>query len=228
MIPSENRHKLLQGYFLVIFLFGGFSLLFYEKGAFELFINSLHHPVADEFFKRITHLGDGLILAFFIVLLALFSYRNSLLIAVGSIIHILLVHVCKQWLFKGFPRPIEYLKEVTFHQIPGVTLNHWQSFPSGHTTTAFMLATALILSLPDKQKGLRFLLIFLACLVGFSRIYVMQHFWIDVWAGALLGIGSTWLSYYLLWNFLDQQKFQKGLLKKEVVPRLIQDLFFRN
>jgi len=225
MWDSENRIKLLQVYFLTIALFGGFSLFFYEKGAFELYINSLHHPVGDEFFKRITHLGDGLVLAFFVLLSVLFSYRNSILIAVGSIIHILLVHVCKKWLFNGFPRPVEYLKDVTFHQIPGETLNHWQSFPSGHTTTAFMLATALILCIP-KKRGLHPILISLAFLVGFSRIYLMQHFWVDVLAGALLGICSTLLSFYLLRNFLDQKKFQKGLLKKEILPRQLQEFFF--
>jgi membrane-associated phospholipid phosphatase len=165
------------------------------------------------------------VLAFFVLLSVLFSYRNSILIAVGSIIHILLVHVCKKWIFNGFPRPVEYLKDVTFHQIPGETLNHWQSFPSGHTTTAFMLATALIFCIP-KKRGLHPILISLACLVGFSRIYLMQHFWVDVLAGALLGICSTLLSFYLLRNFLDQKKFQKGLLKKEVLPRQLQEFFF--
>lgn len=224
MLRFENRVKLLQFYFSLVALFGGFSLFFYEKGTFELFINSFHHPLADEFFKRITHLGDGLVLVFFILLSILFSYRNALLIAVGSIIHILLVHFCKKWLFKGFPRPVEYLKEVTFYQIPGETMNHWQSFPSGHTTTAFMLATALILCVPRK-RGLHLILISLACLVGFSRIYLMQHFWIDVWAGALLGIASTLMGYYLLRNYLDQKKFQKGLLKKEVLPNKLQEFF---
>lgn len=226
MIHPRNKYKVLQFYFLFVLLFGGVSLFFYEKGGFELYINSFHHPVADEFFKRITHLGDGLFLAFFILLSALFCFRNSLLITFGTLIHIVAVHVCKQWLFNGFPRPIEYLKEIPFYQIPGVHMNHWQSFPSGHTTTAFMLATTLILILPKKQAGLGYFLFFLACLVGFSRIYLMQHFWIDVWAGALLGIATTWLSYYLVCRYLLQKKFEKGLLKKELFPHQLQAILF--
>ena len=64
-------------------------------------------------------------------------------------------------------------------------------FPSGHTTTAFSVATALALIFP------RFAPIFLtgAVIVGLSRIGVLYHYPSDVVAGAMLGTVLTLLLY---------------------------------
>ncbi len=64
-------------------------------------------------------------------------------------------------------------------------------FPSGHTTTAFSVATALALIFP------RFAVLFYlgATLVGLSRIGVLYHYPSDVVAGAMLGTVLTLLLY---------------------------------
>jgi membrane-associated phospholipid phosphatase len=58
------------------------------------------------------------------------------------------------------------------------------SFPSGHTTTAFALATVLSLWYP----GGRWVWGGFAVLVGWSRIALGSHFPSDVLAGAVLGV----------------------------------------
>ena len=65
---------------------------------------------------------------------------------------------------------------------------HGYGFPSGHTGTAFGLASALSLSFP--QIG--FLFYFFAIFTGISRLYLRAHFVLDVLGGALLGtvVGS--------------------------------------
>ena len=57
------------------------------------------------------------------------------------------------------------------------------SFPSGHATTAFALATLLSLWYPRWTGGF----LALAALVGWSRIVLGSHFPSDVLAGAVLG-----------------------------------------
>jgi membrane-associated phospholipid phosphatase len=99
-----------------------------------------------------------------------------------------------------------------FYEVPGVELHHWGSFPSGHTTTAFMLASFLYLVLPKKMK-IHWLLMGIAFLVGISRVYLMQHFLMDIWAGALLGILSSLVSYMLVLKFFSKKIYQKSILQ---------------
>jgi membrane-associated phospholipid phosphatase len=111
------------------------------------------------------------------------------------------------------PRPAEFFKDIPFYEIPGVELHHWGSFPSGHTTSIFMLASFFYLVLPKKMK-VHSLLMGIAFLVGFSRVYLMQHFLMDIWAGALLGIGSTLIAYFIVLKAFSKKEFQMGILQK--------------
>ena len=54
----------------------------------------------------------------------------------------------------------------------------------------------------------------IAFLVGFSRVYLMQHFLMDVWAGALLGIFSSLISYFIVLNVFSKKEHQTTIFKK--------------
>ncbi|ARF81833.1 phosphatase PAP2 family protein [Kitasatospora aureofaciens] len=73
------------------------------------------------------------------------------------------------------------------------------SFPSGHTASAFALATAVGTLLPAAATPLTLL----ACTVGYSRVHTGVHYPGDVLAGALLGsacagvvlaVGQRWVA----------------------------------
>jgi len=64
------------------------------------------------------------------------------------------------------------------------------SFPSGHTMTAFAVATPLMSYYPDLSLGLTFC----AVSIGGSRIVMGMHFLSDVVAGGLLGALLGYLS----------------------------------
>ena len=207
----KNKQVILGYYFLAITGLGLILLPFYKKGEPELVINALHHPFFDAFFSMITHLGDGVIPVIFLGFIIFNKYCYLALLTFATIIHLGLVHLGKKWLFHGMPRPAEFFKDIPFYNVPGVELHHWGSFPSGHSTTAFMLASFLFLIVPKRSK-VHTLIMMIAFLVAFSRVYLMQHFLVDIWAGALLGISSSLVSYYLILKFFSKKVHQKSIL----------------
>lgn len=65
---------------------------------------------------------------------------------------------------------------------------YFNSFPSGHTTSSFALATMLILLTRGTRHAWKgYVALALACLIGVSRIYRGVHWPTDVIGGALLG-----------------------------------------
>jgi len=68
------------------------------------------------------------------------------------------------------------------------------SFPSGHSITAFAVATSLALSYP----ALMAVLLFCALSVAVSRIVLGMHFLSDVLVGALLGTLLGYGAFYFV------------------------------
>lgn len=89
-------------------------------------------------------------------------------------------------------RPRPYL---TYPDIVPLAEEGSYSFPSGHTTDAFAVATALSLAYP------RWYVIVPACAwagaVGYSRLHLGVHYPSDVLAGAVAGAGTAWLTHKL-------------------------------
>jgi membrane-associated phospholipid phosphatase len=69
------------------------------------------------------------------------------------------------------------------------------SFPSGHTSSAFALATSLSLTMPKWYVIAPAYLY--ASAVGYSRMHLGVHYPSDIVAGALVGTGSAYLSHHL-------------------------------
>jgi len=161
-----------------------------EKANLHLWITSFNSPAADVFFHFYTYVGDWIPYAVVGGLL-FYRYRMALFVLVSQLATGLVSIIIKQtW---NEPRPILYFKEnfpdIQLHQIVGEHLHSSHSFPSGHTITAF--AFFLALSFFTKRPALHFLYFVLALLVGYSRIYLSQHFEIDVLAGSFIGVSVT-------------------------------------
>ncbi|MCW5943621.1 MAG: phosphatase PAP2 family protein [Fimbriimonadaceae bacterium] len=68
----------------------------------------------------------------------------------------------------------------------------YSSYPSGHTTSAFGIATiVLLLTWPTRQRWMGLVTLLWAMLVGFSRVYRGVHWPTDVLGGACLGVASS-------------------------------------
>jgi membrane-associated phospholipid phosphatase len=97
-------------------------------------------------------------------------------------------------LFKR-PRPYEVLKYIRRNQ-NDMSFTGPYSFPSGHTSTAFSLATSLTLRYPDRPWLITGLYTY-ATIVAIGRIYLGVHYPTDILGGIFVGSGSALLVYSL-------------------------------
>ena len=77
------------------------------------------------------------------------------------------------------------------------------SFPSGHTASAFNLATSLSIACPKWYVVSGMYL--WAGMTGYSRMHLGVHYASDVLAGALIGSGTAVLSNYLMRKFVQSR-----------------------
>jgi membrane-associated phospholipid phosphatase len=155
-----------------------------------LILNSFHNPVADFVFYYMTYLGDGWFAIIIAASLLLFKKTRNLgvLVLISYAVSGILAQFVKHLV--EAPRPSVYFTYAQYHKfVEGVHLAGSNSFPSGHTTTAFSLAS--VLACFTKNKKLQFLYLILAMATGYSRIYLGQHFLTDVIVGAVLGTLTT-------------------------------------
>ena len=176
-------------------------------------LNLFHSKGLDAFFQLITHLGDGWTIVFVSAALLFVSVRLSLLQIISYASSGIISIVLKNTLFSECKRPYYYLKsDATLYKMSDFTYFIEHSFPSGHTTSIFALMTLFALTY-NKSKLLLLLFFIFALLVAYSRIYLSQHFLIDVLAGSLIGTGTAYIIYKQLNNKLV--KFNSPLIKSK-------------
>lgn len=187
-VPVTEYMAILCGVFLVSWGYQGSFLL----------LNGLHTTWGDAIFPYLTQLGDSLILCSLVVLI---YWRRAPGMVVFFIIAVALTGIASQLLkhqlFSDWHRPLGTFAEGQVHFFAWEA-PHYNSMPSGHTTTAFAGATALAIH-HGKQFYSQLAITLLAWGVAYSRVYIGVHFLGDVLAGALLGTILTLLmAYYWL------------------------------
>jgi membrane-associated phospholipid phosphatase len=173
-----------MGYlFYITFLYG-------MKDAF-LMLNGDAGYVADQFFRFLTYFGDALLWLPMLAYIIWKKRKAYLALAVtGFSLVTALVQVCKYLIVPDEPRPTTYITDGSFiHKVAGVEVHSISSFPSGHTATAFTFF--LIICLMTQKKWWLPVGFIVASLVGYSRIYLAQHFPLDVAAGIVVAMVSV-------------------------------------
>lgn len=155
-----------------------------------LWLNAISTGLGDNFWSYVTVLGDTVSL----LLILVFCGRKPEIVwqfFIAAFFAILWTQGLKEPL--SILRPPAVLGSEQFHLI-GASLQH-NSFPSGHTTTIFLLAGMLCLQ--QIQNSIKLTLLSLALLVGISRIACGVHWPLDVLGGALGGwsaaVAGNWL-----------------------------------
>lgn len=158
----------------------------FNKYALHLKINQFHTSFFDVFFKYTTFLGDGALFGVLAVVFLFLKRKMFYVFVVSGVLTLLITHLFKKILFKGVLRPVAALNDESLHLIDGVKMAMLNSFPSGHTTTAFAIFTILCLHFAKCKS--QYLWVSLAIIAGLSRVYLSQHFLIDIFFGSFIGI----------------------------------------
>lgn len=161
-------------------------------------VNTRNSPLADLVFPYITYVGDGVFFVAVCLLLLAFNWRIGLMAFASFALSSLTSEFLKKVVFNGSPRPLKYFEHSTFeyHIIKGLDIHSYNSFPSGHTTTAFAMFG--LLAFLDEKKSRGWIWLLLGVLAGYSRVYLFQHFVEDTFAGSLVGTLSTIIIYLLM------------------------------
>ncbi len=206
-MPNKN-HYLIP--YIIVFLISLLVWSITDHGDTVLLLNANRNEVLDFFFKYWTHLGDGVFVGVLFIGLLVWKWRLAMIFLALGLAQLLFSQGLKRLVFRDIPRPTRYFDGITDLQlIEGVQHHGSFSFPSGHTITAFAIATFFAIIF-RKNKGLSTAILASAILVGVSRIYLLQHFLRDVLAGSLIGVVIA-IGVYLLFA---KYVFKKSLLEQ--------------
>ncbi len=181
-----------------------------SKASTHLEFNSFHINFLDVFFKYLTYLGDGVTATLVFIILLTVSFRAALVVGLSNITAAIITQFLKHTFFSDVVRPKKFFEGIhDLYLVSGVDNHLYNSFPSGHSTCAFSLYFAMALLV--KNKFLKFVFFLTALLVGYSRIYLSQHFFEDVYVGSLIGVSITWLLFFYLSN-MNKNKLDNSLI----------------
>ncbi len=161
-----------------------------------LWLNNDLGKGADLFFNGCSYLAEGWIwIPYFMVVFGWFK-KDALLILLNFLISTLLTQIPKNFIWDKVSRPMASgIPHEQIHTVQGVEMHLWNSFPSGHTATAFTLFLLTVYLFPKKSVLAIGALYAIAC--GYSRVYLGQHFPLDVAGGITVGIITILLSIYI-------------------------------
>ncbi|TJX14310.1 phosphatase PAP2 family protein [Tissierella creatinini] len=164
----------------------------------KLINSKIKNKYLDKFLYRVTDLGGALFITVFCISLIIFGSTYNKKVGIEAIIALgftqIVVHSLKRLLSRE--RPYKIIEQLnTF----GIDLSDY-SFPSGHTTASFSLATTLALNMPKFSM----LVYILATIIAISRIYLGVHYPTDVTAGLIIGIGGGLITHHYLLEYVDK------------------------
>ena len=187
------------------------ALCVVPKAELHLALNAYHTPFLDSFFFHYTHFCNWPM--YVLMVLPLLCRRPVWSAVFGATegIATIIAHIVKAcW---SMPRPKAFFESIAEEQpalyeawqqtvVEAVNLHSWHSFPSGHTTAFFaFFATLAFLYSSEKNAPCKQLVGFacfvLALLGGYSRIYLSQHFTLDVCTGMAIGTLTSLLVFFV-------------------------------
>lgn len=136
------------------------------------------------FLDFVGFLGHGIFCAFVVVAILCLDWakrKQAMLIVAAALLASAISSAIKYSIHRERPAVVAGRETVVSDST--LSRSPFQSFPSGHTTSAFALATSLACIYPHGK----IFFFSLAILVGMQRVLIQAHYPSDVFAGALIG-----------------------------------------
>ncbi|NEU07781.1 phosphatase PAP2 family protein [Flavihumibacter sp. R14] len=195
-----RQHRTFVISYLLFLVLGYVIQLAIPKTELFLLTNRHYNETLDYVFKVITMIGDGFTMVLIGLGMLFVRYRYSVVTVLAYAYSSVVVQIVKR-LFNS-PRPSKFFEGINpIRTLDGYPLYEWNSFPSGHSASAFTLAVVLTYLLPNKHK--HWIILPMALLTAFSRVYLAQHFFQDIVAGSVLAVVLT---FQLIW-WLENSKW---------------------
>ncbi len=190
---TENRRNfiLLINFYLVCMVI---YVLIHPKGSEVLYCYAHQSELLTSLFIWVTQLGEWISIVGLGIYL-LFKNRKAFLAALMAFLP---MDFLMLWVKRvlDYPRPLRFFQHGEITAIPDYPSLFHQSMPSGHTFTAFFIAS-FICFFYDLSLRYSLLLFLAALLIGFSRVYLLCHFIEDVLLGSIMGITAGILPSYI-------------------------------
>lgn len=170
----------------------------FDQSIISFVAENAGNPVLDIIMQSITESGDTFYMLGFgvIILLIKKTRRIGITLMILMLLSTLLTGYIKcgvdrdrpSFDYEGVPFPVEISRDTFALFCEG---GEDASFPSGHAARSVIFGIVLAYVLSERFPRGCYLLFAYPILVSFSRIYVLQHFPMDVIGGAILGIMLT-------------------------------------
>lgn len=202
------KEFLTKSYFAYLFyafvLVGIYPLLLYSKYHINVYINThIANYTLDPFFILYSQIFEGWAMIFVVIAFAFISKRKMACFALSAILAGILIYVLKDFVVGNVPRPTKLLPIESFHHLledRNVYKENY-SFPSGHTTFAFAIMGICALITKSQWCSVLYFIIAIGC--AFSRLYLLQHFFVDIYCGAIIGFCIALFTYSLCGTVLQ-------------------------
>ncbi|WIV11592.1 phosphatase PAP2 family protein [Proteiniborus sp. MB09-C3] len=171
-------------------------IIFGDSRIFHMCNTRLSCKVLDFIMPHITELGGLIFSGLMPLILIVINFSRTRHLGIELLASLSFSQVFVQVLKRALTRerPYNILENIRTFDI---VLKDY-SFPSGHTTASFSMATILTYYFPQ----LMIIFITLAFLVGISRIYLAVHYPSDVIVGIILGVSSSMITHSYFINHI--------------------------
>jgi len=207
---------LLTVLFLILtaFVYYGVTESF-DQSIVLFFSQNVGNPTIDTIMQYITESGETLwMLAFTILILIIPKTRRiGITLLILIVISTLLTGYIKcgvdrdrpDFEYEGTPFPVEISRDTYALFCEG---GYDASYPSGHAARSMIFGIILGYALSERFPRGAYLLFLYPVMISISRIYVLQHYPMDVIGGAVIGImlAGVMAKRTKLYNIFDKSK----------------------